>query len=43
MMKKDTWDEQAINQHYQEMKKVFSEDLDVEVKRRLKKENNRHA
>jgi hypothetical protein len=35
MMKKDSWDKQAIDQHYQEMADVFREDLDVEVNRRL--------
>lgn len=34
MMKKDTWNEQAIKQHYDEMKTIFHEDLDIEVKKR---------
>jgi len=37
MMEKDPWNKKAINQHYQEMRDVFLEDLDVEVKRRLRK------
>jgi Uncharacterized conserved protein len=37
MMKEDSWDEGAINQHYQAMRDVFRDDLDVEVKRRLRK------
>jgi hypothetical protein len=37
MMKKDLWNEEAIVQHYEEMKKVFQNDLNVEVKGRLKK------
>lgn len=37
MMKEDPWDERAINHHYQAMRDVFREDLDVEVQRRLRK------
>ena len=37
MMKEDPWDEGAINQHYQAMRDVFRDDLDVEAKRRLRK------
>ncbi|ADU66430.1 protein of unknown function DUF262 [Desulfurispirillum indicum S5] len=37
MMNEDPWDEVAINQHYQAMREVFRDDLDVEVKRRLRK------
>jgi hypothetical protein len=37
MMNEDPWDEGAINQHYQAMRDVFRDDLDVEVKRRLRK------
>ncbi|KJR98681.1 MAG: hypothetical protein VR65_19385 [Desulfobulbaceae bacterium BRH_c16a] len=40
MMKNDPWDEQAIDQHYQEMKDIFRKDLDVEVKRRDKRGSN---
>lgn len=34
MMKEDTWDEEAIDQHYQAMRNVFHHHLDVEVQRR---------
>ena len=37
MMKEDPWDEGAINQHYQAMRDVFHDDLDVEVNRRRRK------
>lgn len=37
MMKRYSWDEQAIYQHYQEMIDVFREDLEVEAERRLRR------
>ncbi|HBT88344.1 DUF262 domain-containing HNH endonuclease family protein [Desulfobacter sp.] len=37
MMEEDSWDEGAIDQHYQAMRDVFRDDLDVEMKRRLRK------
>ena len=37
MMEEESWDELTINKHYQEMKSIFREDLDVEVRRRLRK------
>lgn len=37
MMKKDSWDEKTINQHYQEMINVFREDLNAEAKKRTLK------
>jgi hypothetical protein len=40
MMKEDVWDAEAIAKHYQEMVKVFRDDLDVEVKKRLKKQSS---
>lgn len=37
MMKENLWDERAINKHYEAMRDVFRDDLDIEVKRRLGK------